>query len=277
MSSACSQDADPGDAPIASLSEAQTAELDDHFSEAIGRYRIPGAAVAIMRGREVIYEGTFGTRGVADPAPITRDTRFAVGSLTKSMTSMMVATLVDSGKTDWDARASDVLPGFALSSPASTTRIRVRDLLNGTSGVPRYDSPFFVRTFSPTELIGFVSQIPTVAEPGQVFGYSNAMVSLGGYAAARAVGAAGDDDELLSTYRQLMQSRIFSPIGMPSTTFAHDAAVAALDHAKPHAYHGALARVVETPMEVERFVKSVTPRVESGPRSAIWSATPRPS
>jgi CubicO group peptidase (beta-lactamase class C family) len=243
----------------ASLTDGQTAELDAYIEEAIGRYRVPGTAVAIVRGRDVVYQGTFGVRGIDDPQPVTPETRFAIGSVAKSMTTLMTATLADEGKIDWDARVTDILPTFALSNPASTPQIRVRDLLNGTSGVPRFDSPFFVRTFSPTELIDLVGSIPTVAAPGEVFGYSNAMVSVGGYVAALADGSPYDADGLLSTYERLMQERVFSPIGMSSTTFDIDAALAAADHARPHAYDGARDAVVATPLEVEHFVKSMTP------------------
>lgn len=249
------------DVPVmeASLSDGKKAELDAYIGAAMGRYRVPGTAVAIVRGRDVIYQGTFGVRGVDDPQPVTPDTRFAIASLTKSMTGLMMATLADEGALDWDGQVTDILPSFALSNPESTPQIRVRDLLNGTSGVPRFDSPLFVRKFSPIEIIDLVRSIPTVAAPGVVFGYSNAMVSTGGYVAALADGASYDADALLSSYERSMQERVFSPIGMPSTTFDIDRALAAADHARPHAYDGALDVVVATPLEVERFTQSVAP------------------
>lgn len=247
------------DAPEPSLGEPQASELDAYIEEAMRRYQVPGTALAIVRGGDVVYEGTFGVRGIDDPRPITPDTRFAVGSVTKPMTTLMAATLVDDGELSWDARATDVLPAFALSDPASTPQIRVRDLFNGTSGVPRFDTPFMVHAFTPTELVSLVETIPTVAPPGEVFGYSNAMVSVGGYLAAVAAGAPYDDAGLTTTYTRLMQDRIFSPIGMSDTTFDIDAALAAPDHAWPHSFDGARGAMVQTPIEVERFSSSVRP------------------
>lgn len=257
---ACSDEDDAADVPeTIALTAEQTAELDAYLGEALGRYRVPGAAIAIVRGGNVVYERGFGVRSVESAQPVTPETLFAVGSLTKSMTSLMVATLADDHKIDWDTRATDILPSFALSDPASTPQIRVRDLLNGTSGVPRYDSPLFIRTFSPTELIDLVSGIPTVAPPGKSFGYSSAMVAIGGYVAARAGEEPTGGSDMRSGYERLMQERVFSPIGMASTTFDMDACLAVADHAMPHAYDGAREAVVGTPIEVERFVESVAP------------------
>jgi CubicO group peptidase (beta-lactamase class C family) len=241
------------------LSDGQKAELDDYIGAALGRYHVAGAAVAVVRGRDVLYQGTFGVRGVDDGLPVTPDTRFGIGSVAKSMTTLMMATLVDDGKVDWDTRATDVLPAFALSNPESTPQIRVRDLLNGTSGVPRFDTPFLVRDFSPTELVSLVQTIPTVAPPGQVFGYSNAMVSVGGYLGAVADGAAYDASALTAGYRRSIQQRVLSPIGMTRTTFDVDVAFADADLALPHAYDGVRDAIVQTPLEIERFLGSVLP------------------
>jgi CubicO group peptidase (beta-lactamase class C family) len=248
---------EPADDP--SLSEAETAELNDYISEALRRYQVPGVAVSIVQGKDVVYQGTFGVRGLDDPQPITVDTRFAIASVTKSMTTLLAATLADEGKLDWDARAMDVMPAFALSDAATTAQIRVRDLLNGTSGIPRFDTPFFVHAFEPTELVSFVGTIPTVAPPGQVFGYSNAVVSVGGYAVTSAAGAAYDDASLRSRYVQLMQERVLTPIGMSSTTFDIDEALSGADHAWPHGYNGDRGAIVQAPIAVEKFVESVTP------------------
>jgi CubicO group peptidase (beta-lactamase class C family) len=262
---ACSGGDDPGDSTTieppraAPLDGAQKAELDDYIGDALGRYGVPGAAVAVVRGRDVVYQGSFGVRSMSDAQPVTPNTRFAIGSVAKSMTSMLAATLVDDGKLGWETRVTDIMPAFGLSDPESTAQIRVRDLLNGTSGVPRFDTPFFVRTFSPTELIGLIRTIPTVAPPGEVFGYSNAMVSAGGYLTALADGAAYDDAALTATYHRLIQERVLSPIGMTDTTFDVDVALAEENHAWPHSYDGAPGAVVPTAVDAEKFITSVMP------------------
>lgn len=93
-----------------SLSGAQQAELDDYIGAALERYQIPGAAVAVVRGGDVVYEGGFGIRGLVDPAPVTPRTRFPLASVNKPMTSLMLATLVDEGKLSWDVPVVEVLP-----------------------------------------------------------------------------------------------------------------------------------------------------------------------
>jgi CubicO group peptidase (beta-lactamase class C family) len=63
-----------------------------------------------------------------------------IGSSTKPMTTMMMGTLVDEGLLDWDMPVTDILPSFALSNPATAAQIRVRDMVNMSSGVPAYDA-----------------------------------------------------------------------------------------------------------------------------------------
>src|SRR4051812_9570829 len=57
-----------------SLSEAQITDLNDYISESLRRYQVPGVAVAIVRGKDVVYQGTWGVRGLDDPQPLTVDT-----------------------------------------------------------------------------------------------------------------------------------------------------------------------------------------------------------
>jgi CubicO group peptidase (beta-lactamase class C family) len=54
--------------------------------------------------------------------PVTTETVFRVGSTTKSMTAMLVATQVDEGLFDWDTPVVDLVPSFSLPNEALTQR-----------------------------------------------------------------------------------------------------------------------------------------------------------
>lgn len=66
------------------------------------RFAIPGAAVAVVQGGRVVYRRGFGVREFGGRAPVTPETLMMVGSTNKSMTTMLMATLVDDGALDWD-------------------------------------------------------------------------------------------------------------------------------------------------------------------------------
>src|SRR5918998_1204927 len=94
--------ATPG-APVA-LSDATLRAFEADVQAALETFKVPGAAVALVRGNEIVLNRGFGVRDLASNAPVTPRTRFRAGSITKSMTALMLATLVDEGAFGWDDR-----------------------------------------------------------------------------------------------------------------------------------------------------------------------------
>ncbi len=249
--------------PIA-LTEDMLADLETQVSDLMEQHQITGASIAIVQNSEIIYTNGFGTLGLDDDQPVTSDTLFMIGSTTKSMTTLMMASLVDEGLLDWDTPVIDILPDFALSDPAATPQIRVRDLVNNSSGVPRYDIPLILEYLSPEEGIAWLKDIPLVSEPGEEFHYSNLMVSAGGWVAALASGAEYDQN-IADAYFQLIQERVFDPIGMTNSTFDMDDALADDNHASPITFNFQTNEYEAVPIDFERFVTSVAPA------GAVWS------
>ena len=82
----------------ASLSQDEAfAEFGAYVEENRERYNVPGVAVVVVQGDEVVFAQGFGVKEAGGADPITPDTVFSIGSLTKPMTAMMAATLVDEG------------------------------------------------------------------------------------------------------------------------------------------------------------------------------------
>jgi CubicO group peptidase (beta-lactamase class C family) len=216
-----------------------------------------------VQGGKVVYSQGFGTLEQSGSTPVNSQTLFMIGSTTKSMTTMMAATLVDDGVLNWDTPATDILPDFALSDRAATEKIRVRDLFNMSSGVPRYDIPLALKTFTPQAVQEQIALIPLDSQPGDKYHYSNFMVTLGGYAAAVAAGAdLGSADD---KYAALMQQRVFQPIGMSATTLDFDGALANANHAVSYSYDSISGQFLPMPMN---FARAVT---ATAPAGGVWS------
>jgi CubicO group peptidase (beta-lactamase class C family) len=256
----------PAPPGIAPLSDELWAELDGYVASALVAFDVPGAAVALIQNGQVEHVGTYGVLGVDDPAPVDEETRFMIGSVTKSMTTTLAATLVSEGRLDWDDAVSDYLPGFALSNPDWTPLVRIRDVLGHTSGVPRSDLSLFVDFHRPLGLMDSIADIPALAAPGEQFEYQNQVFAVGGYALARAAGAKNRNADIARTYQRLMQKRVFQPLGMARTTFDFDAAIRDDNHASPHAFDPATSVASAVPIGFERFALPVAP---SG---AVWAS-----
>ena len=115
------------------------AAFDRYVAQAARDWRVPGLAIAVVKGDSVVLARGYGVLDLTKPAPVTEHTRFAIGSTTKAMTSAALGMLVDEGKLRWDDRVIDHLPEFRLYDPYATRELTVRDLLLHRSGLPATD------------------------------------------------------------------------------------------------------------------------------------------
>ncbi|MDY6893242.1 MAG: serine hydrolase domain-containing protein, partial [Chloroflexota bacterium] len=207
----------------------------------------------------------FGVREMGGNDPVTPDTLMLIGSTTKTMTTMLMAQLVDDGIMDWDTPVVDIMPTFTVADPEITQMITVQHLVCACTGVPRRD---FEMIFN-SEDTGAEGIIESLADFefftgfGEAFQYSNQMVATGGYVAAMAAG--GEYGNLYEDYLALMQERIFDTVGMPNTTFSFDKAKASGNYGIPHDNNIALEY---SPMSLDVEEALLGPVVPAG---GAWS------
>jgi len=115
------------------------AAIDRFLAAGLVATGVPGMAVAITHGADVVHVAGYGTDGRG--RSVTPRTPFRIGSLTKSFTAAAVLQLVESGRVDLDAPVQTYLPGFTTADADVSRRITVRHLLNQTSGIA--DTPAF--------------------------------------------------------------------------------------------------------------------------------------
>jgi len=123
----------PTDARAQAVSVDQAA-IRRFVTAAIRADGVPGLSVVVVSRDGTVYAEGFGTTG-SEGAPVTPDTPFALGSMSKSFTALAIMQLVEDGRVDLDATVQQYLPSFATASPEAG-RITVRQLLAHTSGIP---------------------------------------------------------------------------------------------------------------------------------------------
>lgn len=270
LASVASAQQPPAEPPVSPgfepLSAELWAELDGYIASALVAFDVPGAAVALIQDGQVERVGTYGVLGVDGTVPVDEETRFMIGSVTKSMTTTLAAALVSEGRLDWDDPVSDYLPSFAVSNPDWTPLVRMRDVLGHTSGVPRSDLSLFVDFHRPLGLTDSIADIPSLAAPGERFEYQNQVFAVGGFALARAAGAKNRDADIARTYERLMKRRVFQPLGMARTTLDFEAAIRDDNHASPHALDAVSGTASPVSIGFERFALPVTPA------GAVWAS-----
>jgi CubicO group peptidase (beta-lactamase class C family) len=242
------------------------ATFEAYVASTLAEAGVPGASVAVVQGGEVAFAQGFGVRELRRPAPVTADTLLRIGSVTKSFSSMLAATLVDAGRLTWDTPLVELLPGFAVEDVELTPRLTVRDAFCACSGLPRRDLEFIfnAQALTPELMIASMAELPLTAPFGEKYQYNNQLVGAGGFAVAVADGGAPDD--LSHAYAIALRERVLNPIGMPRTTAVLSEVVAGNNYALPHAADAAGALQVLPLMEDDTWLVSVAP---SG---ALWSS-----
>ncbi len=217
------------------LDPARVAAMTDFVRVAMTELGIPGTGIALIDHGNIVFEGGLGVKELGRPDPVDANTLFMIASNTKGMSTLLLAELVDAKKLDWDAKVTDIYPAFRLGSAATTAKVRIRNLVCACTGLPRKDMEWEFNTASDTPESTTFDQL-AATEPtsgfGEVFQYNNVMASAAGYIGGHLV---HPELPLGAAYDQAMNERIFTPLGMTSTTFDYARALAG-DHASPHAF-----------------------------------------
>jgi len=198
------------------MAEAQSkAEKIDALVKQYYDYGQFNGSVLVAQQGKVIFKKGFGMADFEWNIPNTPDTKFRLGSITKQFTSMLILQLVQEGKVKLEGKITDYLPDY----PKKTgERITIHQLLTHTSGIPGYtEFPGFFRNMSrdpytPTEFVKQFADSALLFEPGARWSYSNSGYFLLGVIIEKITG---------KTYEQVLQERIFGPLGMKGSGYDH--------------------------------------------------------
>jgi len=189
-------------------------KLADALLAGLGSEREPGAGVLVLRDGKVVYLGTRGVAELQGLRPIDGRTSFRLASLTKQFTAMAVMLLVREGKVRYEDSLTDLFPDF----PDYGRGIRVRHLLDHTSGLPDYED--LMPAADPAEPVE-AAQIDDAGvlellqaqpagwfKPGALWRYSNSGYVLLGLIVAKASGR---------SFPAFLRERIFEPLRMSNS------------------------------------------------------------
>jgi CubicO group peptidase (beta-lactamase class C family) len=223
--------------------------------------------MANVQEREFAMKKKIYWSGVTDlgtQSPVTTRTLFGIGSSTKPMTSIMVASLVDDGVIAWNTSVQKILPAFAMSDSEITEKVTVWHTLCMCTGVAHRMEDISVQYSELTaeDLIDSQAAIPLEGKFEEHYAYAERMFSARGYLAAMVAG--GKYGDLAQTYADLMQERVFDPLGMTSTTLSINRAVASGNYTTP--YYSSMTGFEPLSPEIEGVF---TP---TAPTGAVWSS-----
>ncbi|MCK5135583.1 MAG: beta-lactamase family protein [Bacteroidales bacterium] len=191
-------------------SENLNRRIDQYFLDVHKAVPAPGFSVVVVKEGKVIFTKGFGVERIGSQKPFTRRTSTAIGSLTKSFTSMAIMQLVEQEKVVLDDPVIRYLPEFRTANKNRSDKITVRMLLNNTSSLYGGVSQNFGNTDQSLErLMVSLQSIYLKKEPGSSYEYSNTAFSLAGLIISRVSGI---------SYTEYLEQYLFHPLGMNRST-----------------------------------------------------------
>jgi CubicO group peptidase (beta-lactamase class C family) len=211
---------------MAQRTPAPLAGFDAYVTKSMATWKVPGVAVAVVKGDSVVYARGYGTRTFGKHEPVDPSTLFAIGSSSKAFTATLVGMLVDAGKIRWNDPVTQHLRGFQVADPYVTREMRVRDLLSHRSGLARGDLLWYGTDRTRDQIVEQVRFLKPSWSLRSQFGYQNVMYIAAGQLVADAMDTSWDD---------AVRARLFEPLGMTASSTTIRALEGKPNVATPHA------------------------------------------
>lgn len=195
-----------------------TAGYDRSIPAYLNEFRVPGAAIAIIRNGEVVFVKGYGYADAANKKPVTPQTGFNIGSISKTVAAWGLMKLVEQGKLGLDTPIDQYLTRWHLPpSQFNAKGVTVRRLLSHTAGLSLHGYP----GFGPDDKLPTIEaslsgatngsgDVRLVMEPGTKWQYSG-----GGYTIAQLL----VEEVTKRKFSDYMREEVLKPLGMGRSNY----------------------------------------------------------
>lgn len=188
-------------------SEKLMRDYIDSVQEIMGKEDAYGISIAVGVCGEVAWQAGYGFADLEQNVPVTPQTKFRIGSVSKTLTGTALGQLMEAGKLDMDSEVQAYVPTF----PKKKYPITVRQVAGHLAGIRHYNGEEFLSSKSygsVLEGLEIFADDPLLHEPGTKFKYSTYGWNL---LSAVVEGASGEE------FLDYMQRHVFQEVGMDST------------------------------------------------------------
>lgn len=225
---------------------------------AMREHQVPGAAIGLLAGDREEHAAV-GQASLSSMRPVTPETLFQIGSLTKTFTGTAIWHLIDQGALALDAPVRTYLPELTLEDEAVAAEVTVRHLLDHSAGF--YGDEGFDTGDGDDAIARYVAErlpeLPQIFPLGEFFSYNNAAFTLLGRLIEVTTG---------TIYNAAMENLLLRPLGLDDSLLDHTA-VRQRPYADGHValpINGKPSLAVQTPLWIPRSVD---------PAGGLWATT----
>jgi len=193
---------------------------------------VPGVSVAVLHGGVIEWSKGYGVTH-ADGAPVTADTLFQAGSISKPVTALAALRLVQQNRLTLDGDVNEQLKGWQISTPRGE-HVTLRELLSHTAGTTVHGFPGYAAGVPVPNVEDVLAGRPPAntepvlvdTPPGSAWRYSG-----GGYTIVQKL----IGDVTGRPFAEVLRDEVLRPAGMTHSSFAQPLDPASLAHAAwPH-------------------------------------------
>lgn len=279
---------------------AQIAEsIDKYIQEVKETWQLPGLAAAFSLNGEIILSkgygvkeqkmaGGIGFRGLKDSdrstasggvvpvvnpsnAPTGPRTLFQIGSVSKSFTATVMASIVDEGLVKWEDTIKNILPDFRMYDSWVTENMQVKEIMTHHTGLIGQGGTYFPNVgYTRDEIYQMIPLMKPVYSFRNGYQYNNTTFLIAEKVIERVTGKSWEEN---------VRERVFKPLGMTSSTMNAEGYASAKDVATPHDYSFTTPLLATSPCEdlIRGEERKGTPKIVVSPlygdEQALWWLT----
>ncbi|RYE26503.1 MAG: serine hydrolase [Sphingobacteriales bacterium] len=183
--------------------------MDAEIDHILKAYNAVGMSVAVVENNKVIHMQGFGYRDAEHQLPVTPNTIFPIGSITKSFTASLLGMLEGQGQLSLKDKPSQYIPALKFYSNEMDNHIAIDNLLSHTTGIGNADGSYILfPAESRLALMPRLQYLQPDGTPKDRWIYSNM-----GYIIAGTIA----EQVSKQSWEQNIEQKIFTPLGMSSS------------------------------------------------------------
>ena len=204
-----------------------TDSLQTYISRALTNWRIPGAAVCIVKDGKIVLMKGYGVKELGLTEPVDENTLFMIGSNTKAFTATILAMLQANGKLNLDDKITKYIPSFKLENKPAGDMVTIRDLLCHRIGFQTFqgDFTFYNTNLTREDIISKMALVKATYPFRSKWGYTNSAFLTASQVIPAVTG---------KSWEAYIKDYIFAPLGMGNTLALSKNLPTALNRTVPH-------------------------------------------
>lgn len=190
--------------------QVDLSRLATYIEEVRQTWRIPGLSVSIVLGDSTVFAEGFGSNRNDTYVPTQAQTMYHIGSVSKSFTAAVIASMVDQGLLSWTDRVKSLLPEFVWPDAWVEEHMVVRDLFLHSTGLRGQAGTYLPNLgYSRDEICEMIGRMKVGYTYRGDYQYNNVTFLVANQLIEKLTGKSWEEN---------LQERILDPLGMKRTT-----------------------------------------------------------